>query len=97
MPFASIAIHFSNHTSPIIVEHESSDSESNVRVVDLGHISQLDDDQPSVKANLRWQTGATIIFKGSMSTELPSVLKVRVNLVLSVHFLMLGIRLILAS
>lgn len=97
MPFASIAIHFSNQTSPIIVEHESSDSESNVRVVDLGHISQSDNDQPSVKADLRWQTGATIIFKGSMSTELPSVLKVRVNSVLSAHFLMLSIRLILAS
>jgi hypothetical protein len=81
MPFASIAIHFSNHTSPIIVEHESSDSENNVRVVDLGHISQLDNDPPNVKADLRWQPGATIIFKGSMSTELPAVLKVRINLV----------------
>jgi len=81
MPFASIAIHFSNRVSPVIVEHESSDSESNVRAVDLGHIAQLDNDKSNVKADLRWQPGATIIFKGSMSTELPSVLKVGVNLV----------------
>lgn len=76
IPFSSIAIHFSNHSSPIIVEHEPSDSENNVRVVDLGHISQLDNDQSNVKADLRWQPGATTVFKGSMSTELPSVLKI---------------------
>ena len=86
VPFASIAIHFSNHTSPVIVEHEPSDSESNVRAVDLGHIAQLDNVKPNVKADLRWQPGATIIFKGSMSTELPSVLKVGVNLVVVCAF-----------
>ena len=86
VPFASIAIHFSNHTSPVIVEHEPSDSESNVRAVDLGHIAQLDNVKPNVKADLRWQPGATIIFKGSMSTELPSVLKVGVNLVVVCTF-----------
>jgi hypothetical protein len=89
LPFASIALYFSNHTSPIIVKHEVSDSKSSVRVVDLGHISQLDDDQPDIKADLRWQPGATIVFKGSMSAELPSVLKVRVYLVLSAHFRLL--------
>ncbi|KAF8963658.1 Gryzun, putative trafficking through golgi-domain-containing protein [Flammula alnicola] len=76
VPFSRLAIHFAHHESPIIVEHEPSEIESTVSVVNLGHIKHSDSNQPVFKANLRWQRGSVIVFTGSMSSEVPAVLKV---------------------
>lgn len=77
IPFSRLAIYFAKQESPIIIEHEPSEGESTVMVINLGHITHgEDDEQPVVKGNLRWKVGAVIIFAGSISSSVPSVLKV---------------------
>lgn len=75
IPFSRVAIFFGEGTSPIYVEHEPSDKKE-VHVVRLGHVIPTTDTRPVIKANLRWHKGDSIIFAGSLSSEVPKVLKV---------------------
>ncbi|KAF9486045.1 hypothetical protein BDN70DRAFT_870556 [Pholiota conissans] len=78
LPFTRVAIHFASREAPLVIEHEQSDEEVvGVRVVKLGYVVQSDDGaEPVYKANLRWQLGSTLVFVGSISSKVPSVLRV---------------------
>ncbi|KDR75635.1 hypothetical protein GALMADRAFT_268205 [Galerina marginata CBS 339.88] len=77
IPFSKITFLFSEGIPPVTVEHEPSDSADAVKVVDLGHVTSSETGQPTIKGNLCWQPGSTVVFTGSMSSENPSVLKVK--------------------
>jgi hypothetical protein len=77
LPITSLAVHFSDDVVPVVVQHLASNPETaaTVRRIDLGHVSKLENRE--VEANLRWQSGATIVFSGAMSSDVPISLKVR--------------------
>lgn len=75
IPFTQLTLHFSEDFSPITLEHEASDAESTVQKVDLGLIT-TNESEDTIKANLRWRPGQTIVFAGLMKSEVPTVLKV---------------------
>lgn len=88
LPITALEIHFSSTTGTIpsiVVRHSQSESEeesnkaSLVRKVDLGHGAQGGEEQPQsreVEAELRWRPGATIVFSGTLSSKVPTSLKV---------------------
>lgn len=83
LPITSLAVYFSDDIFPVVVRHSQSDSGSHgrVRKVDLGHVSthsagKEPESKGDIQAHLRWQPGATIIFSGTMSADIPTVLKV---------------------
>ncbi|KAF8161338.1 Gryzun, putative trafficking through golgi-domain-containing protein [Crassisporium funariophilum] len=74
IPFSRLAIHFADKTSPLVVDHAASESESTVRRVDLGHATFSDTEEPPVViADLRWLPGSTMVFTGTISSEISSV------------------------
>lgn len=82
LPFSRIAIHFSNRNAPVIIEHQLAEEQEeggrsdSLTVVELGHLSE-DDDTPGVwKGNLRWGLGASMVLIGSMTSNVPTMLKV---------------------
>lgn len=79
IPFSSLAVYVKDRVSPLIIRHSPSDSDPPMLgVVDLGHITPSNDDDlgGSRTADLRWNPGTTIVFRGTMSSDVPSVLKV---------------------
>ncbi|KAF8891851.1 Gryzun, putative trafficking through golgi-domain-containing protein [Infundibulicybe gibba] len=76
LPFSSLVVHFSNNISPIVVQHSHDLSSSSVQRVDLGHVSSSRPDASVLQACLRWPTGGTIIFTGTMSSDVPTTLEV---------------------
>jgi len=77
IPFSRLTLHLSDDSSPIVVHHASSDAQFPIQRVDIGHATHVEgQDPPNVTANLRWQPEGTIIFTGSISSEVPLVLKV---------------------
>ncbi|KAJ7099520.1 Gryzun, putative trafficking through golgi-domain-containing protein [Mycena belliarum] len=72
LPFSSMEIHFSGQLPPVIVRHVA---ESTVLRVDLGHISSAGATK-SVEVNLRWQPGASVVFTGTVSSDIPTSLKI---------------------
>ena len=74
IPFSRLSLHLSHDSSPIVVHHAPSDVHLSVQRVDIGHATGQD--SLDVIANLRWQPGGTIVFTGSISSEVPLVLKV---------------------
>jgi len=76
IPFSHATIHFSDDVSPIVVEHENLEVEDEVGIVKLGNIDPSVSDREAVRGNLRWQPGGSIVFTGTMSSEVPTVLKV---------------------
>ncbi|KAJ7686580.1 Gryzun, putative trafficking through golgi-domain-containing protein [Mycena rosella] len=75
LPFSSLQIHFSGKLPPIVVQHVSESAPPPVQRVDLGHISSTGVAGSTV-ANLRWQPGASIVFTGTVSSEVPASLRV---------------------
>jgi hypothetical protein len=74
IPFTRLTLHLSNDSPPIVVHHAPSDVQLPVQRVAIGHATGQ---EPfDVIANLRWQPESTIIFTGSISSEVPLVLKV---------------------
>lgn len=79
IPFSSLAVFIQDRVSPLIIHHSPSDADPHLLgVVNLGHISPSDDDdlEGSRTADLCWTPGSTIVFRGTMSSDVPSVLKV---------------------
>ncbi|KAF9560978.1 hypothetical protein CPC08DRAFT_817945 [Agrocybe pediades] len=76
IPFSRATIHFSDDLTPVVVEHEPSESKDDVEIVKLGYVDPSVSERQSVKGNLRWQPGGSVVFMGAMSSEFPSILKV---------------------
>ena len=78
LPMSSLAIQFTNDIPPVLVQHMASNSDvtTGIRRVDLGHISDDNEEVEHVTADLRWAPGSKIIFAGTMSSESPMTMKV---------------------
>ena len=78
LPISSLAIQFMNDIPPVLVQHmaSNSDATTGIRRVDLGHISDDNEEFEHVTADLRWAPGSKIIFAGTMSSESPMTMKV---------------------
>ena len=85
LPVTSLAIFFSDNISPVTVRHLASDSNSrpSVQMIDLGNVSAWrpsDLSKPydlhEVNAYLRWLPGATIVFSGILTSDVPTSLRV---------------------
>jgi hypothetical protein len=74
IPFTRLTLHLSNDSSPIVVHHVQSDVQLPIQRVVIGHVTGQE--PLDAIANLRWQPEGTIIFTGSISSEVPLVLKV---------------------
>jgi hypothetical protein len=74
IPFTRLTLHLSNDSPPIVVHHAPSDVQLSVQRVAIGHATGQE--PLDVIADLRWQPESTIIFTGSISSEVPLVLKV---------------------
>lgn len=74
IPFSRLTLHLSHDFPSIVVYHAASDVQLPIQRVDIGHATRQD--PPDVLANLRWQPEGTIVFTGSISSEVPLVLKV---------------------
>uniref|UniRef100_A0A8H7Y8D4 Trafficking protein particle complex subunit 11 domain-containing protein n=1 Tax=Psilocybe cubensis TaxID=181762 RepID=A0A8H7Y8D4_PSICU len=73
IPFSWVALHFGDDVSPVIVEHQSSEKKDDVQVVQIGQVIISENERPTVKADLRWSKAGSIIFTGSISSELSSI------------------------
>jgi len=75
LPFSSLAIYFSHRKEPVTVNHNASTtSASKFQRVDL-------DDLPleiaaECEGCLRWEKGATILFVGTVSSDVPQTMTV---------------------
>ncbi|KAI9511510.1 Gryzun, putative trafficking through golgi-domain-containing protein [Russula earlei] len=82
IPFSSLAIYFSHKEEPVLVHHKP-DASSTARIqrVDLGDLP-LEVASES-EGYLRWEKGGTILFAGTVSSDVPLTLTVsRIVLVL---------------
>ncbi|KAJ6593407.1 Gryzun, putative trafficking through golgi-domain-containing protein [Mycena capillaripes] len=75
LPFSSLDIHFSGNLPPVVVRHVSESTPPLVQRVDLGHVSSSGTTGSPV-ANLRWQPGASIVFTGTLSSDIPASFKI---------------------
>jgi hypothetical protein len=87
LSFVSVSIYFSdNALTPLVIRHSDGapGSDKNVRRVTLGDVSRylFDIDDPveggseeSLQAYLRWGSGVSIVFTGTLQLEVPGVLK----------------------
>ncbi|KAJ7209783.1 Gryzun, putative trafficking through golgi-domain-containing protein [Mycena pura] len=75
LPFSSIEIHISDGLPPIIVQHEAQLAPTDVQRIELGQIS-CSGAHNSPVANLRWEHGASIIFTGTLSSDVPASFKI---------------------
>jgi len=70
LPFSSLAIYFSHKEQPIIVHHNvSATSASKFQRVDLGDVPL--EIAAEREGCLRWEKGATILFVGTVSSDVP--------------------------
>lgn len=87
LSFASVSIFFSDDVpTPLVIHHsdDAPDSDKQVRRVVLGDVSRyLFDHGPveggvveSTQAYLRWGSGVSIVFMGTMQLEIPGMLKI---------------------
>lgn len=79
LPVSSLAVQFTEDFPPVLVKHAASDSAATttrIRRVDLGHVSDDDEEADDVSADLRWTPGSKIVFAGTMSSESPMTMKV---------------------
>ena len=87
LSFVSVSIYFSEDAlTPLVIHHsdDAPDPEKKVRRVALGDVSRylFDIDGPveggveeKFQAYLRWGSGASIVFTGSLRSEVPGTLK----------------------
>lgn len=77
LPFISLAVYFSDNDYPFVIQHSpDAEGSSLIQKIDLGHVSSLEDDSREMEACLRWQPGGSIIITGTMSSDVPTLLKV---------------------
>jgi hypothetical protein len=75
LPFSSLAIYFSHKEEPVIVYHVSSaTSAANFQRVDLGDLPL--EISAEREGYLKWEKGATILFVGTVSSDVPLTMTV---------------------
>ena len=75
LPFSSLAVYFSHKEQPIIVHHNASaKSASKFQRVDLGDVPL--EIAAEREGCLRWEKGATILFVGTVSSDVPLTMTV---------------------
>ncbi|KAJ7503038.1 Foie gras liver health family 1-domain-containing protein [Mycena galericulata] len=75
LPFVSLDIQFSGNLPAVVLRHVSGPAPPSVQRVDLGHISPSGAAEPPV-ANLRWLPGASVVFTGTLSSNIPTSAKI---------------------
>ncbi len=88
IPFTILAVHFHGDAPSVIVKHVQADPDAEVPSVqrfDLGEIavSHAPTEPREIEGELRWGSGSTIVFTGSVSSDLPMHVSV-VKLVLTI-------------
>ena len=93
MPFTSLAIHFNADVPPIIVRHSLEDPDAEIAAVqrvDLGElvVSPAPIEPKEVEGELRWGSGTTVVFAGTVRSNLPMQVSVRqfVSLPAETHY-----------
>ena len=75
LPFSSLAIYFSHKEEPVVVHHnEDASSDAKIQRVDIGDLP-LEIASES-EGHLRWEKGATILFAGTVLSDVPLTLTV---------------------
>jgi len=75
LPFASLAIYFSHKEGPVVVRHnEDLSSTAKIQRVDLGNLPL--EIAAESEAYLRWNKGVTMLFTGTVSSDVPLTLTV---------------------
>lgn len=75
LPFSSLAIYFSHREEPVVVHHNKDGmSAAKIQRVDLGDLSL--EIAAESDGYLRWEKGATILFAGTVSSDVPLTLTV---------------------
>lgn len=75
LPFSSLAIYFSHREEPVVVHHiKDATSAATIQRVDLGDLSL--EIAAESEGYLRWEKGATILFAGTVSSDVPLTLTV---------------------
>ena len=85
LPFTSLAIYFSDDSPPMTVVYKATEDDSPaVQMVDLGCIEypivEHEGESKEIEANLRWQAGGTIVFRGTVTSRSPTVISVSCHL-----------------
>jgi hypothetical protein len=86
LSFVSVSIYFSDDAlTPLVIHHsdDTPDSDKKVRRVTLGDVSRylldiegpVGDAEDGLQAYLRWGTGVSVVFTGTMQSEAPGILK----------------------
>lgn len=82
LPFASLSIHFSSDLPPVTIRHTPAVYEGtpSLQKIDLGYIasptSEAESEGKEVEGSLRWRPDGKIVFSGSVSSDVPTVIKV---------------------
>lgn len=83
LPFESLAIHFDDDVSPVVVRHTAPEEPSQIpfiQQINLGHIDMSAEDVKDAvretEAQLRWRPGGSIVFTGALSKKTPATLTV---------------------
>jgi hypothetical protein len=83
VPFSSLEIYLSKNENPILIRHLASEggcmTKGSVRTIDLGDVSRYREAPIELEANLRWGMGDVLIFHGTIQSEVPSLIKVRLR------------------
>jgi hypothetical protein len=88
LPFVSVSVYFSDDAlTPLVIHHSEDvpDSDKKVRRVVLGDVSRYLPDmgnpvegggEEGLRAYLRWGPGVSIVFMGTLQSDVPGVLKI---------------------
>ena len=81
LTFSSLSIYFSTSTHPFVIRHSAGDvpnvGNHALRKVDLGAIpAELATDVHEKAADLRWGRGSTIVFAGTIASDVPTTITV---------------------
>ncbi|KAF9809102.1 hypothetical protein IEO21_07571 [Rhodonia placenta] len=82
LPFASLSIHFSSDLPPVTIRHTPAVYEGtpSLQKIDLGYIasptSEAESEGKEVEGSLRWRPDGKIVFSGSVSSDVPTVIKI---------------------
>ncbi|PCH35565.1 glutathione transferase omega-1 [Wolfiporia cocos MD-104 SS10] len=83
LPFSSLAIHFSADMPPVTVRHAPAALGHEIPAVqriDVSHISASSSENESegneAEGNLRWGPSGTIVVAGSVSSDVPTIIKI---------------------
>ncbi|KAI8973973.1 Gryzun, putative trafficking through golgi-domain-containing protein [Trametes punicea] len=77
LPFATLAIQFSSDVPPVVVRQYQGDPDAEIAAVqrfDLGEVvvNPAPTEPKQVEATLRWGPGTTVVFTGSVSSNIPT-------------------------